>query len=158
MLDEKGAKDPTVKPELCFLQATELGPLIKKGEISPVEIVEALLARIAEFNDRLRTFIYIDKDRALEEAREAEKEIRKGRYRGPLHGIPVAHKDIFDVRGLPTTAASKVMTGYIASEDSVVAARLRRAGAVCLGKLNLWEFASGSMEVFGTPGIPGIRK
>ena len=135
--------------ELCFISASELAPRIKKGEISPVEIAEALLARIAEFNERIRAFIYINKDRALEAAREAEKEIQKGLYRGPLHGIPVAHKDIIDVRGLPTTAASKVISGYIAKEDSAVAARLRCAGTVCLGKLNLWEFASGSMEVFG---------
>ena len=138
-----------MNPELCFLPAPELASRIKRGEISPVEVVNALLARIAEFNDRLRAFIHIDKDRALDEARAAEMEIQKGHYRGPLHGIPVAHKDIFDVRGMPTTAASKIMTGYIASEDSAVAARLRQAGAICLGKLNLWEFASGSMEVFG---------
>jgi aspartyl-tRNA(Asn)/glutamyl-tRNA(Gln) amidotransferase subunit A len=142
-------EDNIMKPELCFLQATELSTLIRDRDISPVEIVEALLVRIEEFNDRLHAFIYINKDRALEEAQVAEKEIQKGCYRGPLHGIPIAHKDIFDVRELPTTAASKIMSGYIASEDSTVAARLRQAGAICLGKLNLWEFASGSMQVFG---------
>jgi aspartyl-tRNA(Asn)/glutamyl-tRNA(Gln) amidotransferase subunit A len=135
--------------ELCFLTATELATRIRAREISPVEVVKVLLARIEEFNDRLRAFIYIEKNKVLEEARAAEVEIQKGRYRGPLHGIPVAHKDIFDVRGMPTTAASRVMTGYIAKEDSSVAARMRQAGAVCLGKLNLWEFASGSMEMFG---------
>ncbi|HSR09872.1 MAG TPA: amidase, partial [Thermodesulfobacteriota bacterium] len=135
--------------DLCFLPASELAPLVQKGEISPVEIVEALLARIGEVNERVKAFIYINRDQALQEARQAEKEIRQGQYRGPLHGIPVAHKDIFDVRGLPTTAASRVLEGYVAKEDSAVAARLRQAGSVCLGKLNLWEFASGSMEVFG---------
>lgn len=137
------------KADLCFLQASELAPLIKKGEISPVEVVEALVARISEINDRVRAFIFLNREPALEEARQAEKEIRQGQYRGPLHGIPVAHKDLFDVRGLPTTAGSKVLAGYTAREDSAVAARLRQAGSVCLGKLNLWEFASGSMEVFG---------
>jgi len=137
------------KSELCFMSATELAPRIQRGEISPVEVVEALLARIAEYNDRVKAFIYVNRDGALQEARQAEAEIQKGGYRGPLHGIPVAYKDIFDVRGLPTTAASKVLAGNIAAQDSAVAARLRNAGAVCLGKLNLWEFASGSMEVFG---------
>ena len=137
------------KADLCFLQASELAALIKKGEISPVEVVEALLARIVEIDDRIRAFIFLNREQALEEARQAEKEIRQGQYRGPLHGIPVAHKDLFDVSGLPTTAGSKVLAGYIAKEDSAVAARLRQAGSVCLGKLNLWEFASGSMEVFG---------
>jgi len=137
------------KADLCFLQASELARLIKRREISPVEVVEASLARITEINDHVRAFIFVNREQGLEEARQAEKEIRRGQYRGPLHGIPVAHKDIFDVRGLPTTAASKVLAGYTAREDSTVAYRLRQAGSVCLGKLNLWEFASGSMEVFG---------
>ena len=137
------------KSELCFMSVAELASRIQHGEISPVEVVEALLARIAEYNDRVKAFIYINRDGALQEARQAEAEIQRGGYRGPLHGIPVAYKDIFDVRGLPTTAASKVLAGYIAAQDSAVAARLRNAGTVCLGKLNLWEFASGSMEVFG---------
>ena len=77
-----------------------------------------------------------------------------GGYRGPLHGVPVAYKDIYDVQGLPTTAASKIMAGYIASEDSTAAARLRQAGAICMGKLNTLEFASGSMEVFGSARNP----
>lgn len=135
--------------DLCFLDAAELARYIREKEVSPVEVVKALLARITELNDRLRAFIHVAGERALEEAREAEKEIGKGRYRGPLHGIPVAYKDIFDVRGLPTTAGSRILAGYTAREDSTVAARLRAAGAVCLGKLNTWEFASGSMEVYG---------
>ena len=68
---------------------------------------------------------------------------------GALHGIPVGHKGIFDVRRLPTTAASRLLLGNVASEDSTVAARLRQAGAICLGKLNTFDFASGSMDVFG---------
>ena len=135
--------------ELCFMSVTELASRIQRREISPVEVVEAFLARIAEYNDRVKAFIYINRDGALREARQAEAEIQKGGYRGPLHGIPVAYKDIYDIRGLPTTAASKVLAGYIAAQDSAVAARLRDAGTICLGKLNLFEFASGSMEVFG---------
>lgn len=135
--------------ELCFLSATELASLIRKKEISPVEVVETLLARIDDLNEKLRAFIHVSGEQALPQARAAEIEIGEGSYRGPLHGIPMAYKDIYDVQGLPTTAGSKVMAGYIAAEDCTVAARLRQAGAICLGKLNTWEFASGSMEVFG---------
>ena len=136
-------------PELCFLTAAELGSLIVKREISPVEIIEAMLTRIEMLNESLRAYLYINADRSMTEARTAEREICKGAYRGPLHGIPVAYKDIYHVRGLPTTAGSKIMADYIAMEDCTVAAKLRSAGAICLGKLNTLEFASGSMEVFG---------
>jgi aspartyl-tRNA(Asn)/glutamyl-tRNA(Gln) amidotransferase subunit A len=135
--------------ELCFLNVTELGPLIFRREISPVDIVKQMLVRIEELNGALRAYVHVSGECALAEARTAEIEICRGGYRGPLHGIPVAYKDIYDVRGLPTTAGSKVMDGYVAPEDCTVAAKLRQAGAICLGKLNTWEFASGSLEVFG---------
>ncbi len=140
--------------ELCFLTITELASRLRQREVSPVEVVEALLARIETYNDTLRAYLYVDSESALAAARAAEIDIGAGGYRGPLHGIPVAYKDIYDVRGLPTTAASKVMQGYVAAEDCTVAARLRQAGAICLGKLNTLEFASGSMEVFGTARNP----
>lgn len=139
---------------LCFLSVAALAPQIRKRAVSPVEIVEAHLERIATLNDNLRAYLYINSDQALAAARAAEMEIAAGGYRGPLHGIPVAYKDIYHVAGMPTTAASKVMAGYIAAEDCTVAARLRQAGAICLGKLNTHEFASGSMEVFGTARNP----
>ena len=142
------------KSELCFLSAAELAPLIRTRAVSPVEIVESFLKRIDALNDHLRAYLYIAGDQALAAARAAEIDITAGSYRGSLHGIPVAYKDIYDVAGMPTTAASKVMAGYLAGEDCTVAARLRRAGAVCLGKLNTHEFASGSMEVFGSARNP----
>jgi aspartyl-tRNA(Asn)/glutamyl-tRNA(Gln) amidotransferase subunit A len=142
------------KSALCFLSVAELASQIRKRAVSPVEIAEAFLERIDTFNDNLRAYLYIAGDQALAAARAAEIEIAAGGYRGPLHGIPVAYKDIYDVAGMPTTAASKVMAGYVADEDCTVAARLRRAGAICLGKLNTHEFASGSMEVFGTARNP----
>jgi len=140
--------------ELCTLTVTELASLIHKHTVSPVEVVEALLQRIEDFNETLRAYVYGNGEQALAAARAAELELSTGSYRGPLHGIPVAYKDIYDVRGMPTTAASKVMDGYVAIEDCTVAARLRQAGAICLGKLNTHEFASGSMEVFGTARNP----
>jgi aspartyl-tRNA(Asn)/glutamyl-tRNA(Gln) amidotransferase subunit A len=140
--------------ELCFLSAAELAAQIRARTISPVEIVEAYLERIATFNEALRAYLYIASDQARDAARAAEIEISAGGYRGPLHGIPVAYKDIYHVAGMPTTAASKVMAGYLATGDCTVAARLRQAGAICLGKLNTHEFASGSMEVFGSARNP----
>ena len=140
--------------DVCFFNATALAPLLSQRKVSPVEVVDALLERIEALNDTLRAYLYINHEQALATARAAETEIAAGGYRGPLHGIPVAYKDIYDVQGLPTTAASKIMAGYVASEDCTVAARLRQAGAICLGKLNTLEFASGSMEVFGTARNP----
>jgi aspartyl-tRNA(Asn)/glutamyl-tRNA(Gln) amidotransferase subunit A len=140
--------------ELCFLNIAELAPLLRERKVSPVEVVEALLTRIETYNDTLRAYLYVASEQALAAARAAEVEIGTGGYRGALHGIPVAYKDIYDVQGLPTTAASRVTQGYVATEDCTVAARLRQAGAICLGKLNTLEFASGSMEVFGTARNP----
>ena len=144
----------TTTTDLCYLTAVELAPLIRERKVSPVEVVEAHLARIAELNGSLIAYLHICADQARAAARAAEIEIGAGGYRGPLHGIPVAYKDIYDVQGLPTTAASKVMADYAAAEDSTVAARLRQVGAICLGKLNTFEFASGSMETFGTARNP----
>src|SRR5215475_742643 len=140
--------------DLCFLNVTELAPLVRARKISPVEIVQALLSRIDALNDDLLAYLHVSAAPAIAAAQAAEIEIGSGGYRGPLHGIPVAYKDIYDVQGMPTTAASKVMAGYVAAEDSTAAARLRQAGAICLGKLNTIEFASGSMEVFGNARNP----
>src|SRR6266851_1101184 len=135
--------------DLCFLNVTELAPLIQARKISPVDIVQALLSRLEALNADLLAYLHVSAAPAMAAAQAAEIEIGSGGYRGPLHGIPVAYKDIYDVQGLPTTAGSKIMAGYVAPEDCTVAARLRHAGAICLGKLNTIEFASGSMEVFG---------
>ena len=140
--------------DLCWLNVTELAPLLRARKISPVDVVQALLERIEALNGELIAYLHISAEHALAAAQAAEAEIGAGGYRGPLHGIPVAYKDIYHVQGMPTTAASKVLTGYVAAEDSTVAARLRQAGAICLGKLNTIEFASGSMDVFGTARNP----
>jgi len=134
--------------------AIELGDLIRTRKISPVDLVRDLLTRIDDHNSRLVAYITVDAKGALDAARAAEIEIQGGGYRGRLHGIPVAYKDIIDVQGLPTTANSRVMSGHIASRDSTVAHKLRRAGAICLGKHNTNEFASGSHEVSGDPRNP----
>ena len=135
--------------DLAFMTVRDLAPLIETRKVSPVDVVEAHLARIEALDGVLRSYIYVDADSARAQAKAAEAEIAAGGYRGPLHGVTVAHKDIIDVQGVATTAASKIMQGYVAKEDATVAARLRAAGAICLGKLNLIEFASGSMGLYG---------
>lgn len=138
------------KTDLCFLPVTELAPLIEHREISPLDLVDAQLERIAALDDVLRAYIHVDADGARAQAKAAADEIAAGGYRGPLHGITVAHKDNLDVQGLPTTGASKLFQDAPpATSDATVQAKLRAAGAICLGKLNLVEFASGSMGVFG---------
>ncbi|MGI9475624.1 MAG: amidase [Hyphomicrobiaceae bacterium] len=143
-----------VNAELCFNSIADLAPKLRTGELSPVDVVEALLARIDEHNDFLKAYLHVDAEGARKAARAAEIEIAAGGYRGPLHGIPVAYKDIFHVQGLPTTAGSRLMADYVANEDCTVAKRLRQAGAICMGKLNTIEFASGSMEVYGNARNP----
>src|SRR5262249_61929121 len=121
--------------DMCFLNVTELAPLLRARKLSPVELVHALLERIDTLNDNLIAYLHISAEHALAAAQAAEIEIGSGSYRGPLHGIPGADKDIYDVQGMPTTAASKVMAGYIAAGDSTVAAALAPARALCLRKL-----------------------
>ncbi len=129
--------------EIPFLSVTELARLTESRQLSPLEVSEAYLARIAEVDSRLNAYITVAADQALEQARQAGEEIARGEYRGPLHGIPVAVKDQICVKGLPNTDGSKIREGFIPEEDATVVANLRRAGAVLLGKLNMSEFAMG---------------
>lgn len=122
---------------------TQLAPLLREGRLSPVEVTEAALARIRSENQRLNAFITVMEESALEAARRAEQEIRRGRYRGLLHGVPVSVKDIFWTRGVHTTAGSKILAGFVPRSDAVAVRRLRAAGAVLLGKTALHEFAYG---------------
>lgn len=126
-----------------FLTIAEASRLIRERKASPVELTQACLARIAKLDDKLNSFILLLADEALAQAQHAEAEIAAGRWRGPLHGIPFALKDIIAYRGHPTTGHSAVLQGNVSPDDAFVAARLREAGAVILGKLSTWEFAIG---------------
>jgi aspartyl-tRNA(Asn)/glutamyl-tRNA(Gln) amidotransferase subunit A len=117
--------------------------MIRSGEISPVEVIEAHLARIRATEPVLNSFITVLPDEAIAAARQAERDIRAGRYRGPLHGIPVGLKDLFNTGGVRTTSGSRIYDNYIPAEDCTVAARFREAGAILLGKLNMHQFAYG---------------
>ena len=137
--------------EILFQSATELARLLKARQLSPVEVVRACLDRIEALNPAINAFITVTAGQAMEQARRAEKEIAAGRHRGPLHGLPYAVKDIVATKGIRTTNGSKVTSDWIPDHESTVTARLNRAGAILIGKLNLLEFAMGS----GQKGLVG---
>ncbi len=121
----------------------EAAALIAARKLSPVELTRACLARVARLNGTLNAFIRVTEERALAEAKAAEAAIMAGRSKGPLHGIPIAHKDIYCTKGLTTTAHSKLLIDDVPAEDAVAVARLAEAGTVMLGKLATHEFAWG---------------
>ena len=139
--------------DLHWMRATEAARAIGARELSPVELMDALLERIGRLDPKLNVFIRLDGDAAMDAARAAEAEIMAGRRRGPVHGVPVGIKDIIDVAGLPTTCHSKVLIDNIASADAVCVSRLRGAGAIVLGKLSTHEFAIGGPS-FDLPWAP----
>jgi aspartyl-tRNA(Asn)/glutamyl-tRNA(Gln) amidotransferase subunit A len=133
-----------VEDEIVFLDGRGLSELIRTRRVSPVEVVEAHLRRIEEWNPRLNAFITVTAEEALARAREAERAIGGGRYLGPLHGVPYAVKDILATRGIRTTNGSRITADWVPGYESTITERLNRAGAILLGKLNLSEYAMGS--------------
>ncbi len=133
--------------DLTRLSIRELGDQIRKKKVSPVDLTKACLARIDRFNHALNAFITITAESALEQARAAEAEVMRGKWRGPLHGIPIALKDLFDTAGVRTTAASGVFKDRVPTDDAEVVRKLKSAGAVLLGKTNMQEFAFGGTSI-----------
>jgi len=130
--------------DLHWMSGTAAAAAIAKRELSPVELVKALLDRIARLDPRLNVFIRVEAEAALKKARAAEAEAARGSLRGPLHGVPLGIKDIIDVAGLPTTCHSKVFENAVAAKaDAECVVRLCAAGAIILGKLSTHEFAIG---------------
>ena len=125
----------------------ETGEWLRKREVSPVELTKYCLAQIEKLNPILNAFITVTAESALTQARAAEAEILRGNWRGPLHGIPLALKDLIDTAGVRTTAASALFKDRIPEEDAKVVRRLKDAGAVLLGKQNLHEFAYGGSSM-----------
>jgi aspartyl-tRNA(Asn)/glutamyl-tRNA(Gln) amidotransferase subunit A len=144
------------KAQLPFLSATELAALIKSREVSPVEAAEAYLDRIDQIDGQLSSYITVCRDEALTDARQAEREIASGGYRGPMHGVPVAVKDQLNTKGIRTTGGSSILKDFVPDEDATVIANLRSAGAVLLGKLNMSEYAMGDAfhHPYGRPRNP----
>ena len=142
-----------MKPQMPALETiVDLAPRLRRKEISPADLTRACLKRIENLDSSLNTFITVAAESALDAARAAEIEIGRGEWRGPLHGIPVALKDLIDTAGTRTTAASALYQNRVPAEDAEIVCRLRRAGAIILGKNNLHEFAYGDsslVSVFG---------
>jgi len=136
--------------ELAFMDIATLAPLLERRQVSPVELMESQLTRIEAVNPILNAYVSLYPDAALAAAKKAEEDITAGNYRGPLHGIPLAVKDLFQVAGMERTCGSKILSEGPANTDATSVGRLRDAGAVILGMLNLHEFA------FGPTGINPI--
>ena len=136
--------------DLCYLSIVEASRLIRSGEISPVELTQAYLERIDSLDSHVHCYITVTRDQALAEARTAEADILKGDYKGPLHGIPIALKDLYDTAGIPTTASSKIYSDRVPTEDATTTARLKAAGSILLGKTAMGEFALGGPD-FSSP-------
>ncbi|HYU81389.1 MAG TPA: amidase [Candidatus Polarisedimenticolia bacterium] len=133
--------------ETIKLSLEDAAALVRGRRVSPVELTEAALARIEAVEPRLNAFVTVTADLARAQARQAGDEIAAGNYRGLLHGIPIAVKDLFATKGIRTTAGSRILADWIPDEDATVVRRLREAGAVLLGKLGLHEFAYGVSSV-----------
>lgn len=142
------------------LTITELAPKIANREVSPVAVTRAFLERIDRLNPDLNAFVTLTADRARADAELAEAEIRAGRYRGPLHGIPFSIKDNLATAGVRTTAGSKMLANWIPDVDATVVTRLKEAGAIILGKTNMHEWAAGCSTInpyYGTTRNPWDR-
>jgi len=138
--------------DLTSLTLQEASVLLRRKTASPVDLTQACLERIETYNPELNAFITVTKDEAIETARTMEVEQHQGKWRGPLHGIPIALKDNIDTAGIRTTAASELFKYRVPTEDAEVVRRLKNAGAILLGKTNLHEFAYGgtsSVSYFG---------
>jgi Asp-tRNA(Asn)/Glu-tRNA(Gln) amidotransferase A subunit family amidase len=137
----------------CFLSVAEAAALIAAKRLSPVELVQAYLARIERLDGTLHAYVRVLPDEALAAARAAEADIAAGGYRGPLHGIPMGLKDIYDTARVATEGGSKLCLGRVPAADATTVRLLKQAGAIVLGKLTTWEFAIGG-TAFDTPFPP----
>ncbi|MBW2391237.1 MAG: amidase [Deltaproteobacteria bacterium] len=143
--------------DLCFATATELAELVRAKQISACELVQIHLDRIAEVNPKLNAIVTLVPERALEWAKAADDLQARGESLGPLHGLPVAHKDLVMTKGIRSTSGSKLLEHFVPLHDDLIVERLRRAGAITIGKTNTPEFGAGSQtfnEVFGATRNP----
>ena len=136
---------------------SEIAPLIKKKQLSPLELTRSYLERIEKLNPSLNAYLAITAKAALADAKKAEREIGQKKYRGPLHGIPISIKDNIATKGVVTTAGSKILADWVPDCDATVVERLKEAGAIILGKTNMHEWAKGSNSInpfYGTSHNP----
>jgi amidase len=138
--------------EICFLSATELAHRIRAKDLSATEVMEAHLTQIERVNPKVNAIVTFLPEQALDQARAADEALANGEDVGPLHGLPVAHKDLTLTKGIRTTFGSLVLQDFIPEEDALIVERLKKAGAITIGKTNTPEFGAGSQtynEVFG---------
>jgi len=140
------------------MSVRQLGEHIRKREISPVEVTQTFLDRSASIGSKLNAYATLTRERALSEARAAEKEIAAGKYRGPLHGIPYAAKDLLAVKGYPTTWGARPFANQVFDYDAAVIRRLHDAGAVLIGKAAMIELAGGMGYRYGNASLQGGAK
>ncbi len=151
-LSGKAVVAPEAADKLPFLSLTEVSGMIRTGKVTSTELVNALLERITVYNPKVNCYVTVMRREALAQAAVLDAEAKSGRFRGPLHGVPIALKDNIDTAGTRTTAASPMFKDRVPTEDADVVVRLKRNGAIILGKLNLHEFAigcSGDISYFG---------
>ncbi|HEX9091548.1 MAG TPA: amidase, partial [Anaerolineales bacterium] len=129
--------------ELTSLSLSEASDLLKRRTISPVELTQAHLERIQRIDPQLNSFLTVTPELALKQARQAERELSRGEYKGALHGIPIGLKDLYETQGIRTTAGSSFFVDYVPEADARAVQKLKDAGAVILGKLNMHEIALG---------------
>lgn len=141
--------------EICYLTMGEIAAALRRKDFSPVELTDALLQRIEAIDGKLHCFITRTADLAMQQARQAEQELYSGADRGPLHGIPIALKDLYLTKGIRTTCHSALLENWLPTEDATTVAKLREAGALLLGKLGMHEFAFGGPSVDAP--FPAVR-
>jgi aspartyl-tRNA(Asn)/glutamyl-tRNA(Gln) amidotransferase subunit A len=135
------------RDDVCFAPIADVGASMRAGRASPIDVAERCLTRIAALNPVLNAFITVTADLARQQARDAERELRAGEWRGPLHGVPVAVKDFYDTAGIRTTAASEQFASRVPARDAEMVVRLRDAGAVLVGKTNMHTLGMGTTSL-----------
>jgi amidase len=144
-------------PELCFMPAVELAGLIRRKKVSALEVMNAHLKQIERVNPKVNAIVTLIEEKARADARRADEAQAHGAKLGPLHGLPVAHKDLIETAGIRTTYGSPIFKDNVPTEDAILVERIRDAGAICLGKTNTPEFGAGSQtfnQVFGATKNP----
>jgi len=138
--------------EICFLTATELARRIRQKDVSASGVMEAHLTQIERVNPKVNAIITLLPEQAMDGAKAADEALTRGEEVGPLHGLPVAHKDLVATRGIRTTMGSPIYKDSVPNHDELIVERLKRAGAITIGKTNTPEFGAGAQtynEVFG---------
>lgn len=143
--------------DICFMTAVEMSALIRRKQLSAREVMAAHLAQIERVNPKVNAIVTLVADQATENARKADEAQARGSSLGPLHGLPVVHKDLFETAGIRTTFGSRIFKDNVPKRDAIIVERINGAGAICVGKSNTPEFGAGSQtfnEVFGTTKNP----